>query len=383
MKKVLLSAAVLASAMFASAQNKTLSYSKFWDNWSVGVKAGANTPLKNHSYFKNARAMYGLEIGKQISPGFGLSFEGLAYTNSRALNAYAETSELVDATTFSVLANFNLSNIIGGYNGAPRPFEVEAFVGPAWEHNFRKSEKDFDDLRFKTGANFLLNLGQNKAWAVKLSPAVVFNIDEATDLVHTYPDPDYARFELTAGVAYRFKGSNGAHHITLGRAFDQSEIDALNARINGLRGEVDAKNGELSAAQARIRQLQSELNDCLNKKPTVSQPVATDAKSVEAIVSFRQGKSVIDPSQQPHVERVAMYMQNNPSSKVVIKGYASPEGNLEFNKRLAEARAQVVKSTLVKKYNISADRIVAEGHGVGNIFSTPSWNRVSIATVGE
>lgn len=382
MKKVLLSAAVVVSSVFATAQNQTLSYSKFWDNWSVGVKAGANTPLKNHAYFKNARAMYGLEIGKQFSPSIGLSVEGLGYTNSRALTPYSQTGLGIDAVTVAALVNLNLSNIIGGYNGTPRFFEVEGFAGPTWEHNFVNGYGDFDDIRFKTGANLLFNLGQSKAWGVKVSPAVVYNIDEREHHVDSYLNANHARFELTAGVVYRFRGSNDAHHFTTARAFDQAEIDALNARINGLRSDVDVKNGELSAAQAKIRQLQAELNDCLNKKPA-SQPVAGVSKSIEAIVHFRLNKSVIDPSQQPHVERVAIYMQNNPSSKVVIKGYASPEGSIEINKRLAEARAQVVKSTLINKYNISADRIIAEGNGVGDIFSTPSWNRVSIVTVGE
>ncbi len=38
---------------------------------------------------------------------------------------------------------------------------------------------------------------------------------------------------------------------------------------------------------------------------------------------------------------------------------------------------------LIKTYKISADRIVAEGQGVGDMFSEPDWNRVSICTLEE
>ena len=38
---------------------------------------------------------------------------------------------------------------------------------------------------------------------------------------------------------------------------------------------------------------------------------------------------------------------------------------------------------LINKYKINANRITAEGQGVGNMFSEPDWNRVSIATLNE
>ena len=47
------------------------------------------------------------------------------------------------------------------------------------------------------------------------------------------------------------------------------------------------------------------------------------------------------------------------------------------------ARAQAVKSILVKKYKINDTRITAEGQGIGDMFSEPDWNRVSICTIEE
>ena len=42
-----------------------------------------------------------------------------------------------------------------------------------------------------------------------------------------------------------------------------------------------------------------------------------------------------------------------------------------------------MKNILVNKYKIDAARITAEGQGVGNMFSEPDWNRVSICTLEE
>ena len=59
----------------------------------------------------------------------------------------------------------------------------------------------------------------------------------------------------------------------------------------------------------------------------------------------------------------------------------SPEGNAEFNQELSSKRANAVKDVLVKQYGIDASRIVTQGEGVGNMFSEPAWNRISIITI--
>ena len=78
-----------------------------------------------------------------------------------------------------------------------------------------------------------------------------------------------------------------------------------------------------------------------------------------------------------------LYTSKYADAKVVIKGYASPEGSAEVNARIAAARAEAVKTILVNKYKINASRITAEGQGVGDMFTEPDWNRVSICTIED
>lgn len=71
-------------------------------------------------------------------------------------------------------------------------------------------------------------------------------------------------------------------------------------------------------------------------------------------------------------------MKDNQDAKVEIKGYASPEGSAKFNQKLSQARAEAVKKALVKRYNISADRIEAKGMGATNKLSERvEFNRVA------
>jgi outer membrane protein OmpA-like peptidoglycan-associated protein len=71
-------------------------------------------------------------------------------------------------------------------------------------------------------------------------------------------------------------------------------------------------------------------------------------------------------------------MRNHPDAKVEIKGYASPEGSKEINQKLSEARAEAVKTALVKKYKIAADRLTTKGMGATDkLFEQVEFNRVA------
>lgn len=172
--------------------------------------------------------------------------------------------------------------------------------------------------------------------------------------------------------------------MTIQKPYNQAEVDALNESINALRAENARKEEALNAKEAENARLAKELTDLKNAPKQVETIVQnTHSKSLESVVTFRQGKTSISADQVPNVERIATYMKNNPKSTVVIKGYASPEGSAEVNARVAAQRAEAVKDMLISKYKISASRITAEGQGVGDMFSEPDWNRVSIATLNE
>ena len=229
--------------------------------------------------------------------------------------------------------------------------------------------------------NFNCNLGESKAWTLGLQPAIVYDMQGDFNRAKSRFNVNSAAFEITAGLTYHFKTSNGNHYFTKVKVYNQAEIDDLNSSINALRGEVNNKNSELNNAVQRISGLQRDLEDCRTK--IVPAAVVKTNRVPESIITFRQGRSVVDASQLPNVERVASYMKKHPDTRVVIKGYVSPEGSVEVNDRIAKARAEAVKNILVKKYKINIDRITAEGQGVGDMFTEPDWNRVSICTIED
>ncbi|UZD39467.1 OmpA family protein [Capnocytophaga ochracea] len=389
MKKTLLSiAAVVAVITSANAQDM-LSKSKFFDNWQVGVKGGGFSWTTREAFIKNTRATFGAEIGKQISPAFRLGVEGMAYVRPVEFDESTIHGNFVDASNVSLVGTVNLSNLIAGYKGTPRFFEVEGFAGLGWYHEYpqgadnRKAPIVLNGMTSQFGSNLLFNLGQSKAWGIKISPALIYFVDGVENRAESNSQNELnlknSWTQVTAGVVYRFKGSNGAHHFTTA-----TQNPDNSAELGRLRDELNSKNKELSDCQRQVNKLQDDLEAARNKKPEVVEKVVTkNKKTLESVVTFRVAKSTIDASQLPNVERIASYLNKYRNAKVSIKGYASPEGNLEKNKQLATARAEAVKNLLVKRYKISADRIQAEGNGIGDMFSEPDWNRVSIANIVE
>mgnify|MGYP003022173527 FL=1 len=240
---------------------------------------------------------------------------------------------------------------------------------------------DYCYMASKFGLNFNFNLGESKAWTLSVKPSLVYRMDGHRAYLLNV---NKSSVELLAGVTYHFRNSNGKHYMTLANVCDPAEMDALNAKVNELRREAQEKEALLAAESARANDLQAQLDEA-NRKAVESMEKNTVSPAWEAIITFRQDEVVISENQHLLIERIASYMEKNEKATLTVKGYASPEGPAAVNTRVAQQRADAVKNMLVDKYNIDAARITAEGQGVGDVFSRPKWNRVSIATlnVGE
>ena len=347
------------------------------DNWSIGIHAGVTTPLTHSAFFPNMRATWGLGIGKQLTPFFGMGVEAMTSINTTACKT------AFDNTNVSLLTSVNLSNLFAGYWGTPRLFEIETVAGLGWLHYAQNGDGDRNSISSKLGLNFNFNLGEAKAWTIGIKPALVYDLNACGERNVGF-NANRAAWEITAGLKYHFRCSNGKHHISFAKLYDQAEVDALNEQVNNLRQTNVDQEAELTAANQRNVELEQQLADCKNQGPViVTDTITSHKKTLESVVTFRQGGVSVVASQTPNVERIATYLKNHEKATVSIKGYASPEGKAEVNARIAQQRADAVKSLLVQRYKIAENRITAEGQGVGNMFEEPDWNRVSICTIHE
>ena len=386
MKKLFLLFAAAMLTASVSAQRTTVTANKAGDNWYAGINAGAATNMHKFGetgFFKGFSPEFGVRIGKNLTTVFGLALDANAYfLNKEDGKSTFGTKTFIDATDFDLMTTWNLNNAFAGYKGQPRTFEVIALVGGGYSRIWAEKQ---GGVNAKAAIDFAFNLGANKAWQIYIEPAAVLgepNVAWANPFKR-FETADGKKFNgafsLKAGVNYKFGCSNGTHNFAIEQLRDQAEIDGLNAKINELRADNQAKDSKIAADGRTIQDLKAQLAAC-QARPTAAAVVAAPVETVlQPIVIFRQGKSTIDPAQYASIEMIAKYMKNHKDAKVKVQGYASPEGNKELNQKLSEKRAEAVKTALVKKYKIAADRVTVEGLGATDKLSQENdFNRVAM-----
>ena len=374
MKKMILLSVFALGALTINAQTAVVESGGFWDNWSIGIQGGGTMKMSGTGFFKSARPAFGLTIGKQWTPILGIDIQGMGYVNT------TNSSTMVDASDVSLIGRMNLMNLFAGYEGMPRPFEIETVTGLGWLHHYMNGVGDTDDLSARVGLNFNFNLGEDAAWTIGLKPAVVFNLTGDYPSKKMALNRKHANMEILLGLTYHFADGDGNRHFAMVNTVDPMAFAAMNVEINDLREVLAAKDIELVGLAYELLVVQNQLNEARNKQVEAS---GKTIHILESVVAFPFNQSDVQSSQMASLEHVANYLKKNPDANITVNGYASPEGTEEYNLQLSQRRADAVKNLLVSKYGIEADRINAIGHGVGDIFSEPAWNRVGICTIDE
>ncbi|MDE6856201.1 MAG: OmpA family protein, partial [Muribaculaceae bacterium] len=373
MKKTLLAAAVLTAGAATTMAQESLQKPGFFDNISIGVQGGATTPLSHGSkFFKDMRGAAGLDIRKQITPAFGVGIEGDAAVNTSSWKGQTHSTTAFDASYVGAYGAVNLFKLFQPY-GTQNVFDIEAVAGAGWGHNYQNGKgNDHNFFGTKAGLNFNFNVSD--AVTLSLRPSVLWDMSDAgVSQTSAAYNVEKATFNIAAGVSVRL-GQGFKYTVP---NYNLDEIAALNAKVDNLRADLAAAGDALNASQNENMALANELQRLKNQKPVVVKETQ-DFLSTVRYVNFGLGKYNVPADQLPNVAAVASYLKNHPKATVNIKGYASQDGPIEVNERLANQRAESVKNMLVKKYGIPADRIKAEGLGVGHMFEEESWNRVAV-----
>lgn len=350
MKKFLFTMVLLFSTLMSiSAQTAIETQKTIVDNTYIGITAGAYTPLQLTEVFP-LNATVSVRVGKEFNPVVGMELEGTAAFGSHTAHAQRYSMHnAVRATNVGLNGVINLTNAILGYD-KPRNFELKTITGFGWGHGFVNQSygKDINSLTAKTGieANFRVNDGLSFI----LQPNIIWAL---TNTGHTGVkfNSNHAQLGVLAGLVYHFKTSNGTHN------FKVYDVGALNDEINKLREQ----NNELRNQPAKLVEISKEV--------IKEVPVETLVNVGDVVITFAQGKSELSES--------ARYALNNITAKTVkIVATASPEGTKEFNQKISEERAQVVK-----EYLESHGVTVASAQGLG--VQGNESNRIAIVSIVE
>lgn len=85
--------------------------------------------------------------------------------------------------------------------------------------------------------------------------------------------------------------------------------------------------------------------------------------SIELNVLFDTGKADINPRFYTELKDLAQFLQDNPTSNVVIEGHTDSQGSAELNQELSQQRATAIANVLVDSFRIASDRVKGIGYG--------------------
>ena len=216
---------------------------------------------------------------------------------------------------------------------------------PDFAGNPTKSGNDLNRAIAKFGFDFDFNLGKSKAWTISLRPAVVLkmvNEGKMVDQMFTYEgcvyrDPIFGLPEcdayghnvlgqVTAGITYHFKTSNGTHHFA------------------AVKPQVVTETVE--------KIVEKPVEKIVEK--VVEKKVAAAAGNNIYVVEFEQNKSNLSNTAKATLDQISN------GTTVILDAYASPEGAKAYNQKLSQKRADAVKGYLENKGVKVAD---AKAHG--------------------
>ncbi|WP_111636875.1 OmpA family protein [Marinomonas shanghaiensis] len=96
----------------------------------------------------------------------------------------------------------------------------------------------------------------------------------------------------------------------------------------------------------------------------------TKLLSVELNVLFDTGKADINPRFYTELKDLAKFLQDNPTSNVVIEGHTDSQGSAELNQELSQQRASAIANVLIDSFRISPDRVKGIGYGANRPIAT-------------
>ena len=327
---------------------------KFENNWFITVDGGVGvyfSKFDQHRKFTDRFAPAAdIYVGKWFSPVIALR-AGASWMQNKGLANGIVPGVLVDEfrpdgfykTKYNQVgpafdAMINLTNWWCGYKPG-RVYNAIGYVGAGAYFTLNNDWETVRDTNIFGRVGLINSFNVSKRVALSLDIRYTF-FDGHKDDINAPQDKINSSLNAYLGVTFNLGKTNWSAPV-VPVCPPAENCDALRAR--------------LSAAEARVADLERQLQDCLNRKPEV---VEAEPEAL-ATIYFPIGVSRLTREDKNIVNAVADVLKADTSKKYDVKGYADTyTGTDAINNRLRDQRAGNVVKQLISR-GVSADQVKA------------------------
>ena len=373
MKKTILSCLLALGFLTASAQDQQPKTEYVFEpHWYVQIQPlGVQYTLGERDFGDLLSYNVQAALGRQFTPVIGARL---------AVNAWqSKAGSKIDGWNFdwkwkyvapSVDVTFNLSNLFCGFN-PNRLFNFSVFGGLGANIGFSNDEAK--DARTDI-MNKFPSLVNTAMW------------DQADNLSYLW-DGTKVRLFGQAGIAGDFRISDAVSvglelsANTLSDKYNSKKAGNWDWYFNALAGVKINLGPTYTTREIPVPEPEIRYVEKIVEKPAPAPAAAVaEVEPLRRDIFFLINKTNIRPSEAQKVKDIADYLNEHPTAKVMITGYADAgTGNNKINDRLAAGRADAVVKSLKKDYGIAESRISYDSKGSRvQPFAENDMNRVSI-----
>ena len=354
-------ALALMGATPAQAQQEQQEQKTFKAHWYVQPQAGISWTTGEAKFSKLLSPAAQLSVGRQFSPLFGLRLGASGWQGRNWQVTPAEEYKWKHVQA-SMDATLSLSNAFGGYN-PDRRWNAYAFLGGGLNIAFDNDDanrlaaghpiefsKVWDGTYYSPAVRG--GLGVEYALSERVALGLEANVNMLPDKWNSKrgTDADWQN-HLLVGVK-----------IALGKTTQRTVVEEpVQPVVEPKQEPVVEPEPEVAFEQQMVVAPQTDAMAAAEQPEPVEEQHAADAKN-EVKIYFAFNSSRISKQEAAKLRQLARYMRSNRESRIIISGYASPEGRSSYNKALSGWRATAVKECLVS-YGVAASRITTEAKG--------------------
>lgn len=329
-------------------------FNRFKDNWFITGEGGINILFSPNDSYRNWKDRWepnaALYVGKWFSPIVGLR-AGVNWLKVKGVSDVIAPGNLYDEPTVEGKwkqkfvhigpvfdAMINVTNWWCGYHpGRKYNFIVYGGVGCYWTYA-RQYDENNKSTRYKDAKDRILAARGGIINSFNVSPQVQLSLDIRFTALDNHRDEKNGEWNKTA---YDLSANIGVTYLFKKREWNAPIIPLCPEPEN-----CDALRARLQAADARIADLEAQLQACLDR-PTEIVEAAPAAPL--ATIYFPINVSKLTKEDVRVVQACAEVMKDNPNTKYVVTGWADNyTGNDRINTTLRKNRAASVEKQLLK-----------------------------------